>query len=161
MAIVERTVTTCDLCGDGAHPEDAPILTLTFAPVGGETHQVDLCPERAAALEAVLAPFASAGRKVAKRDVGAAIIARPRRGAVAAEARAKREYYALVREWAATQPDDGSLPRVSARGRIAAAVVAAFEKCRSQPVTTPDREPAQPMAVEPPGSPERVVTFSG
>ena len=106
MAKTTIVTTTDDIDGSkGAQ-------TVTFA-IGGASYEIDLSKKNAAALANALQPYVDAGRKV--RGVPA------RRRSVPTAKAAPRDL-AAVRAWAA---QNGFA--VSERGRIAAAVIEAYD----------------------------------
>ena len=107
MAIRTQTILVDDL--DGSEAAE----TVTFG-LDGDTFEIDLTEENAAALRDLLAPYVEAGRRqTAKRGRG-------RRGRTA-EGSAGTSRSAEIRAWAAAE----GLP-VNTRGRIPADVIAAF-----------------------------------
>lgn len=88
--------------------------SLTFA-LNAQSYEIDLSPDNAAKLREALAPFIEAGRKMSRNGTPSA----PRTGS---RARASRSDLNEIREWAQANGH-----QVSARGRIAAPVVAAYD----------------------------------
>lgn len=106
-----KTITTfIDDIDDSELPEGTK--TTTFA-LNGTSYEIDLGEKNAAKLADALAPFVNKARPV-----------RAGRGATrgAASARSNSDRLAKIREWAEANGHE-----VSARGRIAATVVAAYE----------------------------------
>ena len=102
MATKTVTETVCDL--DGTVPATE---TITFS-VGGKSYIIDLCDAYARDMQATLAPYVEAARPTGKAGK-----AKP----------AARSYDpAAVRRWAAAQGTE-----VSARGRVSAELVAAYQ----------------------------------
>jgi hypothetical protein len=81
----------------------------------GKFYEIDLSEKHAAALRDAFAPFVGSARRAG----GAPVASRPR---MSARAGRSREETAAIREWANTNGHE-----VSARGRIPAAVLEAYE----------------------------------
>jgi len=92
--------------------------TVTFA-WDGRTYEVDLSKKNANALESALKPYLDAARSTRRAGVRS-----PRRGARTA-APAKRGNVSEVRDWARANGYE-----VSERGRIASAVVEAYQAAK-------------------------------
>ena len=107
MASVTRVRLVDDL--DGGEADESVSFTLD-----GKNFEIDLSAERAAELRGILAPYAGAARRAG----GSAI--RRQRGTAASSSR--RDDTSAIREWAAAHGH-----QVSARGRISAAVIQAYE----------------------------------
>jgi hypothetical protein len=107
MASVTRVRLVDDL--DGGEADES----VSFA-LDGKSFEIDLSAKRAAELRGILAPYAG----VARRAGGSTI--RRQRGTGATSPR--RDDTAAIREWATAHGH-----QVSARGRISAAVIQAYE----------------------------------
>ncbi len=97
--------------------------TVTFT-WDGRTYEVDLSKKNAAALEKVFKPYLAAARSV--RPVTARSLTRATRGAghPGTGVRRRRDLQA-IRDWARAQGHE-----VSDRGRVATAIVEAYEAAR-------------------------------
>src|ERR1700754_5326927 len=107
MASVTRVRLVDDL--DGGEADESVSFTLD-----GKSFEIDLSAKRAAELRGILAPFAGAARRAGGSTI------RRQRGTGASSPR--RDDTAAIREWAAAHGH-----QVSARGRISAAVIQAYE----------------------------------
>lgn len=105
---------------DGTVLEVGSGETVLFS-LDGVAYEIDLSDENAATVRAALAPFIAAGRSVSARNARGTA-AGARRGSSTGTKRAGQRDYAPVREWAA---QNGYT--VSARGRIPAPVLAAYD----------------------------------
>jgi hypothetical protein len=88
--------------------------SVAFA-LDGKSFEIDLSAKRAAELRGILAPYVGVARRT-----GGGTTVRRQRGAAASSPR--REDTSAIREWAAAHGH-----QVSARGRISAAVIQAYE----------------------------------
>jgi hypothetical protein len=136
MAVLQRLVTSCDRHDEGYHGEDDPITTVEFA-LNGDELAIDLCDPEASKLRELFEPYIAVARKVVAPTPAAPT---KKRGDAAAKAREKREFYALVRDWAKDQQD---LPPVSPRGRISAEVIAAYERAHRPAAPQADQQADQ------------------
>ncbi|WP_433297353.1 histone-like nucleoid-structuring protein Lsr2 [Pseudonocardia sp. CA-142604] len=107
MASVTRVRLVDDL--DGGEADES----VSFA-LDGKSFEIDLSAKRAAELRGILAPYAGAARRAGGSTI------RRRRGTGASSPR--RDDTAAIREWATAHGH-----QVSARGRISAAVIQAYE----------------------------------
>jgi len=128
---------------DGSVNED--VTTVAFA-LDGRGYEIDLNASNAQKLRTSLAEFVAASRR-----------AGPRRGRVAAKASAirhttARERAHAIREWASQTGH-----AVSARGRIPATVVEAYERAQQEPSTPAPSttEPTQPTETSSKKSPKK------
>ncbi|GAA3079603.1 Lsr2 family protein [Pseudonocardia yunnanensis] len=99
--------------------------SVAFA-LDGKSFEIDLSAKRAAELRSILAPYVGAARRA-----GGGTTVRRQRGTAAVSSR--RGDTSAIREWAAAHGH-----QVSARGRISAAVIQAYEsreKTAAAPVT--------------------------
>jgi hypothetical protein len=136
MAVLQRLVTSCDRHDEGYHGEDDPITTVEFA-LNGVELAIDLCDPEANKLRELFEPYIAVARKVAAPTPAAPT---KKRGDAAAKTREKREFYALVRDWAKDQQD---LPPVAPRGRISAEVIAAYERAHRPATPQADQQADQ------------------
>jgi Lsr2 len=118
MASVTRVRLVDDL--DGGEADESVSFTLD-----GKSFEIDLSAKRAAELRDILAPYVGAARRA-----GGGTMVRRQRGAAASSAR--REDTSAIREWAAAHGH-----QVSARGRISAAVIQAYENRESTTAVLP------------------------
>jgi nucleoid-associated protein Lsr2 len=114
----------------------------------GKSYEIDLSEKHAAALRDAFAPFVGSARRAG----GAPVAARPR---MSARTGRSREETAAIREWANTNGHE-----VSARGRIPATVLEAYENRRSASVAaaavvTPSVETVAAPVDEAPAKPKR------
>ena len=113
----------------------------------GKFYEIDLSERHAAALRDAFAPFVGSARRAG----GAAVAARPR---MTARTGRSREETAAIREWANTNGHE-----VSARGRIPATVLEAYENRGSAAVAaavaTPSVETVAAPVAEAPAKPKR------
>jgi hypothetical protein len=107
MASVTRVRLVDDL--DGGEADESVSFTLD-----GKSFEIDLSAKRAAELRGILAPYAGAARRA-----GGSTIRRQRATGASSP---RRDDTAAIREWAAAHGH-----QVSARGRISAAVIQAYE----------------------------------
>lgn len=116
----------------------------------GKSYEIDLSEKHAAALRDAFAPFIGSARRA-----GSSAAARPKMSARAsAGAGRPRAETAAIREWATANGLE-----VSARGRIAATVLEAYENrgnaVAPEPVAEPVAEPVVAPAVEAEAKPKR------
>ena len=108
--------------------------SVAFA-LDGKSFEIDLSAKRAAELRSILAPYVGAARRA-----GGGTTVRRQRGTAASSPR--RGDTSAIREWAAAHGH-----QVSARGRISAAVIQAYEGRESttaKPATADAVEAAKP-----------------
>jgi hypothetical protein len=118
MASVTQVRLVDDL--DGGEADESVAFSLN-----GKNFEIDLSAKRAAELRDILAPYVGAARRA-----GGSTTVRRQRGTAAASAR--REDTSAIREWAAAHGH-----HVSARGRISAAVIQAYEDRESTTAALP------------------------
>ncbi len=111
MAQKVQVLLVCDLHADEVEGEE----TVTFA-LDGSTYEIDVCDEHGAQLRDAFAPYVGAARR-AGRTPAAATSRRPR-----AKAKGGSDRVTEIREWARANGHE-----VSERGRLSAAVTAAYE----------------------------------
>jgi hypothetical protein len=128
MASVTQVRLVDDL--DGGEADESVAFSLN-----GKNFEIDLSAKRAAELRDILAPYVGAARRA-----GGGTMVRRQRGAAASSAR--REDTSAIREWAAAHGH-----QVSARGRISAAVIEAYENRESTTAALPTVD-AVAVAVE-------------
>ena len=98
--------------------------------IDGRTYEIDLNEEHAAELRDALAPFVGAARRA-----GGSVAPAARQKSSSVSPRS-REATAALRQWAVGQGHE-----VSARGRIPAAVINAYENRGSAPAPVAEAEP--------------------
>jgi hypothetical protein len=98
--------------------------SVAFA-LDGKNFEIDLSAKRAEELRGILAPYVGAARRS-----GGSTTVRRQRGTAASSSR--REDTSAIREWAAAHGH-----QVSARGRISAAVIEAYESRESTTAAPP------------------------
>ncbi|MEN3266744.1 Lsr2 family protein [Pseudonocardia sp.] len=118
MASVTQVRLVDDL--DGGEADESVVFSLN-----GKNFEIDLSAKRAAELRDILAPYVGAARRA-----GGSTMVRRQRGIAASSAR--REDTSAIREWAAAHGH-----QVSARGRISAAVIQAYENRESTTAALP------------------------
>jgi hypothetical protein len=118
MASVTQVRLVDDL--DGGEADESVAFSLN-----GKNFEIDLSAKRAAELRDILAPYVGAARRA-----GGSTTVRGQRGIAAPSAR--REDTSAIREWAAAHGH-----QVSARGRISAAVIQAYENRESTTAVLP------------------------
>jgi hypothetical protein len=135
MASVTQVRLVDDL--DGGEADESVAFSLN-----GKNLEIDLSAKRAAELRGILAPYVAAARRAG----GSTTVRRPH-GTAASSAR--REDTSAIREWAAAHGHE-----VSARGRISAAVIQAYENRESTTAALPTVD-AVAVAAETDAKPRR------
>jgi hypothetical protein len=125
---------TIEVYEDDLTGETVEQLTTTRFALDGVDYQIDLGPQSLAALTAATAPF----RRVARR------IGRPIATASRQPARTDPEQLRAVRAWWAANHHAADLPPASERGRIPAAVTAAYHTAGGRNLPAPQRRTRKP-----------------